>query len=337
MTASNKAAAQQAAIALDQWNTTKAYMPAAMARAEREDVRAQRAADQASDDSTYYRGVADHQVKEAAKAEPYQQRMRDTADMYSSGKAGDDQAGRDSADVEQGFGNATSAMARGASRMGLNPGSDSFASTMGDMYTQKALASAGAQTNARSNARTKAEGLVTQAAGAGQSSFSNGMGAGGMSGGFNSGAVALGASGQGGFNSAQSTFNQGANGAANTYGQVSSAYRANAVESAKNPGFDFVAGLATSAVKAYAGAMTGGATLAAEAAAKGSGSDRRLKTDIKRVGTLDNGLAVYTYRYRAGGPFLMGVMADEVEKVVPRAVSKRAIDGEYDAVFYGAL
>lgn len=41
-------------------------------------------------------------------------------------------------------------------------------------------------------------------------------------------------------------------------------------------------------------------------------SDRRLKTDIKRVGITDGGNAVYTYRYGGTGPYHMGVMADEV-------------------------
>lgn len=41
-------------------------------------------------------------------------------------------------------------------------------------------------------------------------------------------------------------------------------------------------------------------------------SDRRLKTDIKRVGITDGGNTVYTYRYGGTGPYHMGVMADEV-------------------------
>lgn len=49
-------------------------------------------------------------------------------------------------------------------------------------------------------------------------------------------------------------------------------------------------------------------------------SDRRLKTEIKRVGTLDNGLNVYSYRYKAGGATHIGLMADDVEKVHPGAV-----------------
>lgn len=49
-------------------------------------------------------------------------------------------------------------------------------------------------------------------------------------------------------------------------------------------------------------------------------SDRRLKTEIKRVGTLDNGLPVYSYRYKSGGAVHLGLMADEVEKLHPEAV-----------------
>ena len=49
-------------------------------------------------------------------------------------------------------------------------------------------------------------------------------------------------------------------------------------------------------------------------------SDRNLKTDIRRVGRLDNGLPVYSYRMKAGGPVEIGVMADEVLSVRPSAV-----------------
>lgn len=49
-------------------------------------------------------------------------------------------------------------------------------------------------------------------------------------------------------------------------------------------------------------------------------SDIRLKTDISRVGTLDNGLPVYSYRYKSGGPIHIGVMAQDVVQVRPGAV-----------------
>lgn len=47
-------------------------------------------------------------------------------------------------------------------------------------------------------------------------------------------------------------------------------------------------------------------------------SDRRLKTDVSRVGTLDNGLPVYLYKI--DGRIELGVMADEVEAVMPSAI-----------------
>lgn len=62
-------------------------------------------------------------------------------------------------------------------------------------------------------------------------------------------------------------------------------------------------------------------------------SDRRLKTEIKRVGTLDNGLPVYSYRYKSGGAVHLGLMADEVERIHPEAV----VEGHngFKAVNYG--
>jgi len=63
-------------------------------------------------------------------------------------------------------------------------------------------------------------------------------------------------------------------------------------------------------------------------------SDRRLKTDIRKVGKTDDGLNVYTYRYITGGPVQMGVMADEVEKVKPEAVGE--LHG-FKAVNYGMI
>lgn len=53
-------------------------------------------------------------------------------------------------------------------------------------------------------------------------------------------------------------------------------------------------------------------------AAPFSFSDRRLKSGIVRVGTLFNGMAVYLYRI--AGKVQMGLMADEVEGVMPEAV-----------------
>jgi hypothetical protein len=67
------------------------------------------------------------------------------------------------------------------------------------------------------------------------------------------------------------------------------------------------------------GQIMGGLSSAASIAS--AFSDRRVKTDVKRVGKLDNDLPVYLFRYVWGGPPQIGVMAQDVEKVHPEAVN----------------
>ena len=75
--------------------------------------------------------------------------------------------------------------------------------------------------------------------------------------------------------------------------------------------------------------------------AKPSASDIRLKTDIKRVGKLPNGLNVYTWEWNEEGKRVakdqptMGVIAQEVLEVLPEAVTKGS-DG-YLLVNYGKV
>jgi hypothetical protein len=61
-------------------------------------------------------------------------------------------------------------------------------------------------------------------------------------------------------------------------------------------------------------------------------SDRSAKTDIDPVGKLRNGLTVYRYRYKDGGPFMIGLMADEVSEIHPEAVER--LPNGFDAVHY---
>jgi len=51
-------------------------------------------------------------------------------------------------------------------------------------------------------------------------------------------------------------------------------------------------------------------------------SDRRVKTDIERVGWLDNGLPIYRFRFVAGGPVQIGLMAQDIEQINPDAVTE---------------
>lgn len=86
-------------------------------------------------------------------------------------------------------------------------------------------------------------------------------------------------------------------------------------------------GLAGSLGSAYAGSQAGSAAITALLGL----SDRKAKMDIKPVGRLDNGLIVYSFRYRVGGPVQIGLMADEVKDIHPEAVIKI---GQYDHVDY---
>lgn len=64
-------------------------------------------------------------------------------------------------------------------------------------------------------------------------------------------------------------------------------------------------------------------------------SDERLKTAKRRVGYTDEGVPIYTYRYKAGGPTMMGVMAQDLEEVEPEAVA--TLPGGVKAVDYGRI
>lgn len=49
-------------------------------------------------------------------------------------------------------------------------------------------------------------------------------------------------------------------------------------------------------------------------------SDKRLKEDIKKIGKTDEGLGIYSYRYKGSPSTQIGVMAQEVQKKNPEAV-----------------
>lgn len=49
-------------------------------------------------------------------------------------------------------------------------------------------------------------------------------------------------------------------------------------------------------------------------------SDRRVKEQVKQVGRLDNGLPVYTFNYLGDPATHLGLMAQDVEKLIPEAV-----------------
>ena len=96
---------------------------------------------------------------------------------------------------------------------------------------------------------------------------------------------------------------------------------------------------------ASAAGAAGAASAAAGAAAAGRGgggrggggrrSDMRLKHDIVLLGRLDDGLGYYRFVYNGGHTAYVGVMAQEVQTVMPEAVTRGA-DG-YMRVSYDRL
>lgn len=80
------------------------------------------------------------------------------------------------------------------------------------------------------------------------------------------------------------------------------------------------------------GDLAGAAGMAAKA---GAFSDRRLKTNIRKVGEFADGLGRYVWTYIWGGREHEGVMADEVEKLRPWALGARV--GGFQTVHYGLL
>ncbi len=75
-------------------------------------------------------------------------------------------------------------------------------------------------------------------------------------------------------------------------------------------------GLAGAGLGGYAGSTAGSNAIGRVF------SDKRVKCNISKVGTLDNGLPVYSFQYKWGGPQQIGLMAQDVEKVNPSAVGE---------------
>jgi hypothetical protein len=242
------AADKQIALAQEMWDFQRdTYLPRAMKAADDQLAMSKQLTDRYLDDSNYYRGIADDSFTQAKKSWKYQDAMMGLADDYMSGKVGDTMAGKANADVQQRFAGAEDDMVRAAARYGINPGSGGFAASLGDLYQQKALAGAGAQTAARQAARDKAEGLVAMAAGAGQAGFGTGVQLGGLTNNFNAGASATNANSLSGLNGVNSTLTNGVSGINNSVNGAVNSWNSLAKNGATNAWAELGSGLANSA------------------------------------------------------------------------------------------
>ncbi|MGO6980725.1 tail fiber domain-containing protein [Rhizobium leguminosarum] len=69
---------------------------------------------------------------------------------------------------------------------------------------------------------------------------------------------------------------------------------------------------------------SGSSGSSSSSSSSGGWSDRRLKIDIRRLGTSAEGIPVYAFRYIWGGPLFVGTMAQDLLAIRPEAVIETA-------------
>ena len=218
---------------------------------------------------------------------------------------------------------------RAMARMGVNPNSGKFQAGVAEGQLGQAAALANAANKTRMAAdqiglSTKMQMYGGMKGLAGLGATNAGLATGAMGMGNSSGAAMTGAAGSytGANNAALAGYNSGVSSGIAGFGNYSNLGIQAANVNAQNDPFNTILGAAAGGAGAYG--------------MKAALSDRRLKTDIKLIGKLSNGLNIYTYRYKAGGPTIMGVMADEVAVIKPQAYIPNAV-GDYAAVDYSKL
>ncbi len=228
------------------------------------------------------------------------------------------------------------ASARQMASMGINPESGRFAGINRAQDTNTALAAAGAQNNARQVVRDKGLALKADAINMGKGLASSTAAAYGIGTNAGNSAVANNASGNQNFYANQGVMGQGFSGAVgannsagsmlgNLYGNQLQAWSAQQQANATSAGG--LGSLLGTGIGAYAAL-----------------SDERVKTNVKQIGVLNNGIKLYTFEYKDaykmfGTGTQVGCIAQDVEKIMPEAVGETA-DGikyvNYSMVYEGA-
>lgn len=232
------------------------------------------------------------------------------ADQFDTEGKREELAGQAISDVNQAFDAVRGQQSRDLGRMGVAPGSGRAMALDGQTRIAQALeqARAGTQTRrqARDEGRMLKRGVADMLAGyPGMASAQTGAG------------VNYATAGVGLTNASMAGQMQGTTAASSIAGQMGS----NATSM-----FGAQAQREAAARQAKAQERTGWASAIGQGVGAGigayMGSDRRLKTDIRAVGTDERtGLTIYEFRYRSEPERLWrGVMADEVQAVMPGAV-----------------
>lgn len=264
----------------------------------------------------------DYQV---SQQRPVEEALNADAMQAGSEAAQEAAAGRAAADVRQGTTQQQNQLIRQGLRYGLSPAKIAAMGT--SAAAQAGLAEASAMNAAREKEKTlgyakkmDVAGLYRGLAGASQGAYGVALNAG------NSAGVNTRAPGQdaaAGMSAGAATVAQGRSLYQQGLGQVLGA-QTSIYNNSQNSGLD------------VGGLLQGGAALAKAGVFSGAAfSDRRLKENIEPVGEGPLGLTLYEFNYIGDDRTFIGVMADEVERVMPDAVFED--DTGYKAVNYGML
>ena len=299
----------------------------AMAPLQHEQIRfgldsAKTAYDQAQQDRTWMLG------RRGILADTQDRMAKDAAEFNTEAKA-NELAGRATADVNAAFSNAEGQNARAMARMGINPASGRAQAMGNQTAIAKAAALAGASTNARTAARNEGRALTDRVANSLAGYPSMGMQATGAGAGYGASGITIANTGLGGLNSGMA---QAGNMAGNMGANAASMY--GAMGSYKNGQDQLNQGESFGSIVGGLGGLAAGA---AKIAPLFMGSDRRLKENVHQVGVdARTGLNLYEFNYiKDPAHRFRGVMADEVQQVMPAAVIFS--DDGYAAVDYSML
>lgn len=249
--------------------------------------------------------------------------VKDATDFNTAART-EQLVGEAQADVASGFSSARDQQTRAMSRMGVNPSSGKALATGNQMSIAQAAATAGVSGAARKSARAEGYALTDRASNALAGYPAMASGATGAGAGYGSNGITIANTGLAGLNSGNLS-------AAQVAGQMGSNATGmwNAQANYKNQSDQIAASNDPWASILGAGAQLGAAWIGA--------SDRRLKQDIVAVGVDERtGLTLYEFSYASDPAHrFRGVMADEVEQVMPEAVMYNA--SGFASVDYGML
>ena len=252
--AADAAAAKSAAISEQQFDYYKTNI-APLAKTQMEDniKYAKLASDRAEEGQKFQMDTAKRYDDRFWNVQaPMQDRLvKDAANFDTEGRR-EEMAGVAMADVENQIGAADEAAQRGLQRRGVNPNSAAALSMSNAVSLNRATARANAGNQVRTAARAEGYGrrVDAQAMLQGLSGFSSAATAGAQN--YMDVGLRAGTSGMAGISAAGNLGNSTANYAAGNLNASSGQMRANAIERAKDPTFDFFAGLAVGGVKTFA-------------------------------------------------------------------------------------